>query len=139
VLDFGLVKMLEEGSGGERFDRADMVRLTASSQTLGTPAFMAPEQVRPGASIDHRADIYSLACVAYFAVTGKPVFEGRMDAQLMFAHLHSDPDSPSTRLGAEVDAGLEAVIMKSLAKDPDHRHQTMGAMAKALKALRLGS
>ena len=139
VLDFGLVKLLEAGSDGSIFDRGGLAKLTAAAQTPGTPAFMAPEQVKPGAAIDHRADIYALACVAYFALTGQPVFEGRMETQLMFAHLHADPDPPSEKLGKPVHAGLEALILKNLAKSPDDRCQTMGELGRELRALGVGA
>ncbi len=137
VLDFGLVKLIEQSSTGEQFDRADLRALTGTAQSLGTPEFMAPEQVRAGATIDHRADIYSLGCVAYHALTGTPLFEGRLDTQLMFAHMTAEPEPPSVRLKKIVHPGIEAVIMRCLEKAPEDRYQTMDELGEAFAAVKL--
>ncbi len=135
VIDFGLVKELagarKRGSTG-RSGRA--VQLTAFGARPGTPGYMAPEQAS-GAGVDERTDIYALACVAYFALTGQPVFEGTQDAQLMFAHMQVEPEPPSARLGRPLHAGLEAVVMRCLAKNPAERPETMIELDRALAAL----
>jgi len=137
VLDFGLVKLVEQGSTGEQFDRGNLRALTSTTQSLGTPAFMAPEQIRAGQAIDHRADVYALGCVAYFALTATPVFEGSLDTQLMFAHISADPDPPSKRLGKIVHPSVEAVVLRCLEKEPDARYQTMDELGEALAAIKL--
>jgi serine/threonine-protein kinase len=135
VIDFGLVKELSGVTGKRRSTGISrQVQLTAYGARPGTPGDMAPEQIG-GNDIDQRADIYALACVAYFAVTGVPVFEGSADAQLMFAHMQIEPEKPSARAGREIHAGLEAVIMRCLAKDPAARPQSMEELDKALAAL----
>ena len=63
----------------------------------GTPGFMAPEQITTPQDVGPRADVYALACVAYFALTGTVVFAGSVDGQILFAHVEVDPDSPSDR------------------------------------------
>jgi serine/threonine protein kinase len=137
VIDFGLVKQLAVGRTrgtltGER--QAPGRELTAIGARPGTPGYMAPEQIE-GDGIDQRADIYALACVAYYAVTGHPVFEGTEDGQLMFAHMAVDPDPPSERIGRPLHPGFEAVIMRCLAKNPLSRPHTMAAMDQALAEL----
>jgi len=136
VIDFGLVKELAVGTKRRPMTgRQKRVEpLTAFGARPGTPGYMAPEQIG-GDVVDQRADIYALACVAYFALTGSPVFEGTQEAQLMFAHMQVEPDAPSHRLGRPVHAGLEAVVMRCLAKDPTERPATMLAVDDALAAL----
>lgn len=138
VIDFGLVKQLAIGRTrgtltGE--GQAPGRELTAIGARPGTPGYMAPEQFG-GDGIDQRADIYALACVAYFALTAQPVFEGTEDGQLMFAHMVVEPDPPSARLGHPIHTGLEAVVMRCLAKNPLDRPHTMAALDAALAELR---
>lgn len=137
VIDFGLVKQLALGRTrgtltGER--QAPGRELTAIGARPGTPGYMAPEQFG-GDGIDQRADIYALACVAYYALTGQEVFQGTEDGQLMFAHMVVEPDPPSTRIGHELHAELEGVIMRCLAKNPLDRFTTMDALDSALAGL----
>lgn len=137
IIDFGLVKQLARGAGRGTLsgdEPAPGRELTAIGARPGTPGYMAPEQIG-GDAVDQRADIYALACVAYFALTGQPVFEGTEDSQLMFAHMAEEPEPPSTRLGRAVHPGLEAVIMRCLAKNPLARPMTMEALDDALAAL----
>ena len=136
VIDFGLVKQLTSGPTKGRHLTGQMaaVQLTALGARPGTPGYMAPEQIG-GNVVDQRADIYALACVAYYALTGKPVFEGSEDAQLMFAHMEVDADRPSERLGRPIHRGLEDVIMRCLAKNPLQRPESMLALDDALAAL----
>jgi eukaryotic-like serine/threonine-protein kinase len=136
VIDFGLVKEMAMGPGKRRLTGAESGQeLTALGARPGTPGYMAPEQIG-GSPIDQRADIYALACVAYFALTGKPVFVATQEAQLMFAHAEADAEPPSQRLGRPVHAGLEALIMRCLAKNPLKRPQSMLELDEALAELR---
>ncbi len=135
VIDFGLVKELAGSKRRSMTGRQAAVQpLTAFGARPGTPGYMAPEQI-DGSVVDQRTDIYALACVAYFALTGLPVFEGHEEAQLMFAHMQIEPDAPSARVGRSLHAGLESVVMRCLAKDPTQRPDTMGAVDQALAAL----
>ena len=135
VIDFGLAKFQATTSKRRptgRSERPD--NLTAHGARPGTPGYMAPEQIG-GSGIDQRADIYALACVAYFALTGVPVFEGTEESQLMFAHMQIEPDPPSARLGRPVHAGLEAVVMRCLAKNPLARPASMKELDTQLAGL----
>ncbi|MFN8653868.1 MAG: TolC family protein [Gemmatimonadales bacterium] len=122
VLDFGLVK--------ER-QRED-VRLTAPARTAGTPAYMAPEMVREGAEVDHRADIYALGCVAYWLLTGRMVFQGESAVDLLIQHLHDTPLPPSERGAFEIPTELETLVLACLAKDPADRPQSAADLARRL-------
>jgi serine/threonine-protein kinase len=100
----------------------------------GTPAFLAPEQVRNSATVDGRADLYSLGVLLYRMVSGrKPFYGGR--SEVLEAHLHEPPPPPSEF--AYVSPELEAVILKTLAKTPAERFQSGAELAAALMAVHL--
>jgi eukaryotic-like serine/threonine-protein kinase len=107
IIDFGLAKATaEEG-------------LTATGALLGTPHYMAPEQIR-GKNVDARADIYSLGALAFHLLTGRPPFGGDNAIAVGFAHLSEPP--PSVRaLRAEVSESLDSIVTRALAKDPAAR------------------
>jgi len=111
VLDFGLVKHVE----------ATGAMLTMEGVTAGTPAYMAPEVAlgRPG--VDGRADIYALGCVAYYLLTGQPVFSADSDVATALAHVKDEPVRPSVRSEFDIPPALEMLILDSLAKDPAAR------------------
>jgi len=107
IIDFGLaVTALGEG-------------LTATGAILGTPHYMAPEQVR-GKPVDIRTDIYALGALAYHLVCGRPPFSGDNPIAIGFAHI-SEPVLPPRQLRKDVSAGLEAAILAALAKAPEDR------------------
>jgi serine/threonine protein kinase len=89
------------------------------SRLLGTPHYMAPEQVR-GKAVDARTDIYALGALAYHLVCGRPPFAGDNPIAIGFAHL-SEPVLPPRQLRRDVPAGLDAAIVAALAKTPDER------------------
>jgi len=93
--------------------------LTATGAILGTPHYMAPEQVR-GKTVDARCDIYALGALAYHLVCGRPPFSGDNAIAIGFAHL-SEPPTPPSQLRKDVPASLEAAILAALAKAPDDR------------------
>ncbi|MFO0748158.1 MAG: serine/threonine-protein kinase [Myxococcota bacterium] len=134
VLDFGLVKELDDKPQRPK-TRDPRAYMTAAGARPGTPGFMAPEQIAGNATIDHRIDIYALGCVAYWALTGKPVFEGYDEAQVLFAHVEEDPVRPSERLGRPVHAELEALVMRCLAKDRSARYDSAEALDEAIGRL----
>jgi len=126
VLDFGLVKRQAGVPGGD-------VQLTAPESMSGTPAYLAPEMAS-GEPVDARADLYALGCVGYFLLTGRRVFEGQHPMQVILQHIRAEPVPPSVRLGRPVPAGLEQLLLRSLAKSPDDRPPDAIAMAETLGA-----
>ncbi|MBW1879850.1 MAG: serine/threonine protein kinase [Deltaproteobacteria bacterium] len=128
VLDFGLVKSTDEAGPVD-------TELTALGSVIGTPAFMAPEQVRRTGEIDARADLYALGCVAWWLLTGRLVFEADTPMDMAVAHLTQSPDPPSKHAELAVPKALDAVVMQCLEKDPGDRPQTALAMREALLAI----
>jgi serine/threonine-protein kinase len=122
LLDFGLVHDL---SG----DAAD--RLTRTGTVLGTPAYMSPEQAAGESVVDARGDIYSLGAVAFFALTGRPPFQGKTAVQLLAAH-RSEPPPLLTDLRPDAPADLTAVLDCCLSKDPADRFQSVEEVIHAL-------
>jgi serine/threonine protein kinase len=130
VLDFGLVKL----EGGRRASADDPLKLTADNTAGGTPAFMAPEVVLGEPAADHRVDIYSLGCVAYWLLTGRLVFEGRSAVEVMFGHAHTAPPRPSQRVELPIPPPLEDLIMACLEKEPDKRPASADIVSARLEA-----
>ena len=120
VLDFGLAK------------RED-VRLTDAGTTLGTPAYMSPEQAR-GSHVDHRTDIWSFGVVLYEMLTARLPFTGEERDKVLDAVLHADAEPPSRF--TSVPPELDAVVLRALARAPGERHPTMAALASELRAVR---
>ncbi len=115
VLDFGLAKVTSEGQaeGG----------LTREGQMLGTPDYIAPEQIRDAQSADIRADIYSLGCTLYYLLAGRPPFGGDNLWDLYQAHFSMDA-GPLNLVRPEVPVELAALVAKMMAKEPKRRFQT---------------
>ena len=126
VLDFGLVKEVASPPLG------DSMATVPGQMALGTPAYMAPEMA-VGEQVDGRADIYAVGCVAYFLLTGLPVFEADGVVQLIAKHLQSTVVPPSIRSGRSIPEGLEHVVMKCLGKKPAERPQSATELAKMLE------
>lgn len=104
--------------------------LTHDGQLLGTPNYMAPEQIR-GEAADHRADVFSLGVVLYEMLTGEKPFQG--DNVTVVTHrIAYEEFIPPDRHGPEVPAPIERVLERALAKDPDERFPSVAEMAKAL-------
>src|SRR5262249_13642219 len=99
----------------------------------GTPAYMSPEQCRDAATVDHRADIYSLGCTLYVLVTGRPPFEGTTAVELMTKHAY-DPLVPPEQIVARVPKEGSAIIQRMMAKSADDRFQSMGEVIRTLEA-----
>jgi DNA-binding NtrC family response regulator/putative methionine-R-sulfoxide reductase with GAF domain len=112
ILDFGVVK---EQAGH------DATMLSNPAVVQGTPAFMAPEIVLGDRQIDGRADVYSLACTAYWALTGHTVFEATTPAQMLLQHAQTQPVPPSERSELSIPRQLETILMMCLEKDPAKR------------------
>jgi eukaryotic-like serine/threonine-protein kinase len=120
VVDFGLVKSVAAADG-----------VTQEDMAPGTPHYMSPEALRTPDRVDARSDLYALGATAYFLLTAAPVFEGSLPE--VFAHqLGTAPKRPSDRLGREVPASIEALVMSALAKSADDRPASAAAFAEAL-------
>jgi serine/threonine-protein kinase len=120
LTDFGIAKIMAE------------TRLTRTGTSMGTPAYMSPEQAQ-GKPVDHRADLYALGIMFYEMLAGSLPFEA--DTPLSLLHLHVTKEPPPLRERApEVSRSLERIVMRALAKDPDDRFATAGELAEALEA-----
>ena len=137
VLDFGLAKASREqkvlelvpsGVGHESSIAGD---LTSAGQMLGTPDFIAPEQIDDAQKADIRADIYSLGCTLYYLLSGSPPFPAATLYDLLQAH-HSMDARLLNLVRPEVPVELAALVAKMMAKDPDRRFQTPATVAQAL-------
>jgi serine/threonine-protein kinase len=126
VLDFGLVGEAHTPESGD-------VGHPAQSAIMGSPKYMAPEQVQ-GKSIDARADIYAVGAMLYAMLAGKPPFERATDLATAMAQVSDVPPPLATAApGVVLPAGLEEVVMKCLAKNPDDRFASMDRLLVALK------
>src|SRR5262249_41076107 len=99
-------------------------------QVVGTPHYMAPEQIA-GESIDARTDVYSLGCVLYEMLAGRPPHSGGEDVQLMYKQVHEQP-TPVSQLAPETPPQLERLVTRLLAKQPEKRFPSARALAHAL-------
>jgi serine/threonine-protein kinase len=128
VLDFGLVKLRARDAAADE-------SLTAQGALTGTPAFMPPELALGSESIDGRADIYALGCVAYWLLTGKRVFAGGNAMQMVVDHVRSLPQPPSRRTSQVIPDGLERIVLRCLEKDPGLRPAGVEELSAELGAL----
>jgi eukaryotic-like serine/threonine-protein kinase len=125
ILDFGIAKL----SG----DDPNRMR-TRTGALMGTPIYMSPEQCRGAGGLDHRSDIYSLGCVLYHLITGRPPFDLEGMGEILAAHMRESAAPPSA-LVSGVPAGVDELVLCCLAKSPDDRFQTMLELAAACEAL----
>lgn len=124
VADFGLARAFGAGGGSS---------VTVSGLPIGTPAYMAPEQVM-GEPSDARADLYGLVCILYELVTGRPPFVGSLQV-VMRGHLEGTPEPPS-RVRAGLPPQLDPMIARGLAKAPDQRYQAAAQLVEDLEMIR---
>jgi serine/threonine-protein kinase len=132
VTDFGVAKAVSAAS--TLSEGQSTGGLTSFGIALGTPAYISPEQASAEPDVDHRADIYSLGCVAYELICGTPPFAGRGAAKLMAAHVNEMPE-PIAKRRADVPGPLAALVMRCLAKRPDDRPQSAEEIVHALDDL----
>jgi len=121
VVDFGLARTVGAATRAEE-----------SGTVMGTARYMAPEAVSEPWGADARADIYAVGALAYFLLTGTELFHGTT-ATILSQQVHAIPDRPSSRLGVELPADLERIVMRCLAKDPAARPQSAVALAQELR------
>jgi tetratricopeptide (TPR) repeat protein len=126
VTDFGIAKAISAsrtGSGSET--------LTQVGTSIGTPAYMAPEQAAGEPDVDHRADLYAFGCMAYELLTGRPPFEGTATHKILAAQISQAP-KPIDQVNPAVPTSLASLVMQCLAKDPDERPGDAGALTRVL-------
>ncbi|MEM6733973.1 MAG: serine/threonine-protein kinase, partial [Myxococcota bacterium] len=121
VLDFGLV----ERTDAERSDRGKRL-------IVGTPSYMAPEVIRDPDRISPLIDVYSFGCLAYFLLTGSPVFRGEDNRSIYKKQLEDPPIPPSSHLKSPLSQELEALVLSCLKKAPSERPKSMRAIIEVL-------
>ncbi|MBI5490865.1 MAG: serine/threonine protein kinase [Deltaproteobacteria bacterium] len=122
LLDFGICKFVGDPS---------MLQLTRAGALVGTPGFMAPEQILAGRDIDHRVDLWSVGALLYLALTGRRPHEGPGRAGEILAAV--EEDVPPLRVHrADLEPGLEAVVLRALAREREARYPTAAAFREAL-------
>ncbi|MGH7438680.1 MAG: serine/threonine-protein kinase [Polyangiaceae bacterium] len=128
VLDFGIAKLT--GNVG-RADGSRSGAVTAEHNALGSPSYMAPEQVRASREVDRRADIWALGAILYELLTAKTAFGGETLGEIFGAVLHSTP-APLRGLRPGVPEGLEEVIARCLQRAPEDRFADVAELARAI-------
>jgi hypothetical protein len=126
LLDFGVARL--------RHSNAEDVRLTRTGTLCGTPAYLPPE-IWDGKEADERSDIYALGVTLYFLLTGRVPFEGTNPAAVMRAQLEQDVLPPSVRRGEPLHPGLDAVVLRAMAKRPLDRYRSAAELRCALDAI----
>jgi serine/threonine-protein kinase len=123
VLDFGIAKRREGGSPGS---------LTESGTLVGTPHYMSPEALMSSRDVDHRADLWALAVVAYHALTGELPFRGETFAALS-VKIHEARFAPPSSLRAELTADVDAWFKVALCRLPEHRFSSAAELARSFR------
>ena len=124
LTDFGVARVTTESRASG----------TGPTVTLGTPVYMAPEQIAGDPRVDHRADIYSVGILAYELLAGRPPFEGGTRQDIMSAHLRDAPE-PLTAVRPDVPPALAELVMKCLEKRPEDRWQSAEELGRQLEAV----
>ena len=122
IADFGLAKLGEQ------------TRLTKAGTTVGTVAYMSPEQAR-GEAVDHRADIWAFGVVVYEMLTGQLPFKGDYEQVVIYSILNNDPE-PIDNLRTGIPAEIQEIVQKSLLKDVEKRNQSAGEIIGIMEALK---
>jgi eukaryotic-like serine/threonine-protein kinase len=138
VTDFGIAKALAAAKhDGDSPKGVAVSALTQLGTSIGTPAYMAPEQAAGDPDIDHRADIYAFGCMAFELLAGRPPFHGRTPSRILGAHMGEAPP-PLAELRPDAPTALSDLIMHCLAKDPAERPQTAAEMIALLNGVTSG-
>lgn len=124
LTDFGIAKDLEATEA-----------LTKTGRTLGTAAYMAPEQIKGTPAVSHKTDLYALGCLMYEMLTGKTPFTGKSAVVLMHAHMSEPPPRPSSK-NPDVPRELDDLVLRLMAKDPGDRPWDAQQVCTQLEQLR---
>jgi serine/threonine protein kinase len=130
ILDFGLARLTRSAAAGAEHANLQTESMTGPGVVMGTPAYMAPEQVR-GHDTDHRSDIFSFGAVLHEMVSGKRTFQGESSVEVMNAIVHDEPADVSACTSPQLDL----IIKRCLEKCPDDRFDTARDLTFALEAL----
>ena len=125
ILDFGIAKLAGDEPGKVK---------TRTGVVMGTPIYMSPEQCRGMSTIDARSDIYTLGCVLFTMLCGRPPFDAEGTGDLIIMHVRDVPPAPS-QFAPGIPYGLDAVVLRCLEKDPGQRFQTTAELVQALGAV----
>jgi serine/threonine-protein kinase len=128
VTDFGIAKAISDARTGDSVEQTTTV--TQAGTVIGTPAYMAPEQIAADPGIDHRADLYAFGCVAYELLCGDAPFASRRGHQMM-AHITERP-VPVIEKRADCPEALARLVMQCLEKEPAARPQSAAEILRAL-------
>lgn len=122
ILDFGICKLGDDADGNT----------TQTGTMLGTPVYMSPEQCRGAGRADHRSDIYSVGCVLFHMLTGRPPFDCDSVGEFIASHLKEDPEPPS-KFEPTIPPAVDEIVMRCLAKAPEERFQSMKDLQAAVE------
>jgi len=128
VLDFGLAKQIQR--------EKDISNITNKGAFFGTPRYVAPESVYGTEKVDHRVDIYNLGAVAYWMLTGQPLFASSSDVELIVDHVKTIPQRPSQLSELAIPPEVDNLVMKCLEKNPDKRYQSSSDLRWALDGIK---
>ena len=132
VTDFGIAKAISAARDADTAPGAGSTDFTLAGTALGTPAYMAPEQIVADPAVDHRADLYAFGCLAYEIISGEPPFARQSAQQLLAAHLSETP-SPLGAQRPDCPPALVGLVMQCLEKSPDARPQTAREVLRVLQ------
>jgi len=132
VTDFGIAKAISASRSGSPVEA-----LTQIGTSIGTPAYMSPEQAAGDPLTDHRADIYSFGCLAYELIAGRPPFTDSSPRKLLAAHMSAVPEMISA-VRPDTPTELAAIIMRCLEKDPDARPQRASDLVSSIESVSSG-
>ncbi|OLL19915.1 MULTISPECIES: Stk1 family PASTA domain-containing Ser/Thr kinase [unclassified Rhodococcus (in: high G+C Gram-positive bacteria)] len=120
VMDFGIARAISDAASP----------MTQTAAVIGTAQYLSPEQAR-GEQVDARSDVYSVGCVLFEILTGKPPFQGDSPVAVAYQHVREDPPLPSS-VNSAVPPELDSVILKAMAKNPANRYQSAAEMRSDL-------
>jgi serine/threonine-protein kinase len=121
VMDFGIARAIADASA----------TMTATAAVIGTAQYLSPEQAK-GEKVDARSDLYSAGCLLYELLTGQPPFTGDSPVSVASQHVRENPKAPSS-VDHAVTPAMDAIVLKSLAKNPENRYQSATEMREDIE------